>query len=445
MSLTAETLPGALSAAQPGDTLVIAPGVHTFAAGLVVPDGVSIDGQGATLRFPATPQAADTFGLSFSGDGDSTIADLTLEGPLVATVGSKYSFAVLIGGTATAGAVTLRNVRITRPNPALTTGWYRGVTVQAGAVNDTGPFTLTLDGCDITAANGGTNVYCGADQTNKRYIAVDTEIHDCGGHAAYVHPGVEIDWTGVGVRRIRSDKFWLQHFSAGSSGAAPASFVRCAFVGSGLGVLTSDQDAATVFDGCRVNSQQASVATIQARNSVTVNRCSFVLGPNTVGVQGTDRGVLSVERCRFVGGSAHVSATGAVVEVDGCDHRLGPAEPTPGKPSPAPWGTSPRALRAIAPAGRSVTVSFHDCRVVGAVTEAIHVQVLRNATVTIEDCEFSGQVSPTGAAIVVDHATGSVTATRCLFDLLPGSEALRVFAGVGALVPPNTQMRFPPV
>lgn len=422
----ASTLPAALADAHPGDTLTIATGTHTFASALTVPDGVNLIGHGidvTTLRFPTVPSSADLYGLVYSGDAANALTDLSIEGPATSNVSGKFSFGIYIGGTAAAsvGSITLTRVKVTRPAAsAAIAGFYRAIMSIGGAVTDTGPLTLTITDCDLSAGNGVLNMYCDPNVTNKTLTVTGTTLHTTGtSHLAYVHPGISMSWTDCTFADCPN--YAVQHFSASSNVAARyARFRNCTFAANLThGVLTSDRAGAlTEFDGCTFNNTAASNAAITARTSVRVWTSNFVLGAAANGIQGVDTGTIDVLGCTFssngAGGGAAIACTAGTTRVHSCTFDL--------------HSTGTTAPKGVWCVGGTATVDYcHFGAKLNAppATDAPYaVYVGAGGHATIRNSRLTGYYIPVYAAMHLDHASGTLDVDYTTFLIGAGLRPL---------------------
>lgn len=426
----ASTLPAALAAAEPGDTLTIAAGVHTFNTPLTVPDGVSLMGAGmalTTLKFPTIPSTIDVYGLVYSGEGDATLSDLTLEGPATASASGKFSFGIYINGTFTTASVTCTNVKVTRPAAsAASAGFYRAIMDVSGASSDLGAFTLNLAGCDLSAGNGVLNMYCDPDVDNKTLIATNTTFHTTGAsHLAYIHPGISFSFTDCTFSDCPN--YAVQHFSASAHVKARyAKFRRCTFESDLThGVLTSDQTGAlTEFYSCEFRNTAASNAEISARTSIRVWSSKFTLGSAANGIQGVDDGTMEILGCTFkftglvAGGGALIAVNGGEAHIENCSFDV------------RSLGTSaPKAVWVVA-ATTTATATirfchFHASKNVPPATDAPYaVYVGAGGDVTVERSRLTGYYIPVYGAMHLNSDTGTISVDHTKFYIGTGLRPL---------------------
>lgn len=426
----AATLPAALAAAQPGDTLIIAPGVHTFSTHLNIPADVSLWSYGSaltTLVTPTVPTMADVYGLKFSGEGTATITGMTIEGPATPTANGKYAFGIYSEGTSTTQSLTFSDVKVTRPAAsAATAGFYRAMMMVSGQTTDLGARTVIIEDSDMTAANGVINMYCDADATNHTLIVRRSAFHTTSAsHLFYVHPGISFSLTDVTLDDCPNYAF--QHYSGQANAKARYANFKNVTFGSGLthGVITSNQTGAlTDFMGCTFNNAAASNTAIQARTSVRVWSSLFSLGSATNGITGVDDGTMEVLGCTFrytgliAGGGAMVVVNGGTARIESCNFDL------------RSLGTSsPKAISVVA---ASVTASanvthchFHASLNVKTATDApLAVYVGAGGHATVTHSRLTGYYIPVYGAMHLNSSTGTLSVDYCTFLIKSGLRPL---------------------
>ena len=189
------TVAGALAAARAGAVVVVAPGVHDLAAGVVLPVGVGVFGTSVQQTVLRRAADADTV-LVTMGEG-SGIQNLTLR---LTSAGHHALVGVLFPGP-TARTAVVENVRVEVDN----SGAESAGTSDVCGVRSTGTGTPAEASACFT---GSSVAVCSSGSGRKRGVLVDTNAHvfSCSvvdvvvsrvGAVAGSYVGVEVDAAGA--------------------------------------------------------------------------------------------------------------------------------------------------------------------------------------------------------------------------------------------------------